>query len=56
MHRKLEEKDRQIADLKRQLAAKDRVIETQRTVLEEASQNFSPTLRAKVFVPLLLKT
>lgn len=48
MHRKLEDKDRQIADLKRQLAAKDRVIETQRTVLEEASQNFSPTLRAKL--------
>ena len=59
MHRKLEEKDRQIADLKRQLAAKDRVIETQRTVLEEASQNFSPTLRAKVCLhklPLSLRS
>lgn len=48
MQRKLEEKDRQIADLRRQLAAKDRVMETQRAVLEEASQTFSPALRAKV--------
>jgi len=46
--RKLEEKDRQIADLRRQLAAKDRVMETQRIVLEEASQSFSPALRAKL--------
>ena len=48
MQRKLEEKDRQIADLRRQLAAKDRVMETQRAVLEEASHNFTPALRAKV--------
>lgn len=48
MQRKLEEKDRQVADLRRQLAAKDRVIETQRSLLEEASHNFSPALRAKV--------
>jgi len=46
--RKLEEKDRQIADLRRQLAAKDRVMETQRIVLEEAAQSFSPALRAKL--------
>ena len=48
MQRKLEEKDRQIADLRRQLAAKDRVMETQRAVLEEASHHFTPALRAKV--------
>lgn len=48
MQRKMDEKDRQIADLRRQLAAKDRVMETQRAVLEEASQNFTPALRAKV--------
>ncbi|XP_057374957.1 dixin-like [Daphnia carinata] len=48
MQRKLEEKDRQIADLRRQLAAKDRVMETQRAVLEEASHNFTPALRAKL--------
>lgn len=54
MQRKLEEKDRQIADLRRQLAAKDRVMETQRAVLEEASQNFTPALRAKVFNPVVL--
>lgn len=51
MQRKLEEKDRQIADLRRQLAAKDRVMETQRAVLEEASHNFTPALRAKVISP-----
>ena len=49
LQRKLEERDRQIADLRRQLAAKDRLVETQRSVLEEASQSFSPALRAKVF-------
>ena len=49
LQRKLEERDRQIADLRRQLAAKDRVMETQRAVLEEASQNFTPALRAKVY-------
>ena len=48
LQRKVEERDRQIADLRRQLAAKDRVLETQRAVLEEASQNFTPALRAKV--------
>ena len=48
LQRKLEERDGQIADLRRQLAAKDRVMETQRAVLEEASQNFTPALRAKV--------
>lgn len=48
LQRKLDERDRQIADLRRQLAAKDRVMETQRAVLEEASQNFTPALRAKV--------
>jgi predicted nucleic acid-binding Zn-ribbon protein len=48
MQRKLEEKDRQVMDLRRQLAAKDRVIETQRMVLEEASQNFTPALRARL--------
>ena len=52
--RKLEEKDRQIADLRRQLAAKDRVMETQRIVLEEAAQSFSPALRAKVVLHKLL--
>lgn len=54
MQRKLEEKDRQIADLRRQLAAKDRVMETQRAVLEEASHNFTPALRAKVTFHMLL--
>lgn len=44
----MEDKDRQIADLRRQLAAKDRVMETQRAVIEEASNNFTPALRAKV--------
>lgn len=48
LQRKLDERDRQIADLRRQLAAKDRVMETQRAVLEEASQNFTPALRAKL--------
>jgi len=48
LQRKLEERDRQIADLRRQLAAKDRLVETQRSVLEEASQSFSPALRAKL--------
>ena len=48
LQRKLDERDRQIVDLRRQLAAKDRLIETQRSVIEEASQSFSPALRAKV--------
>lgn len=49
LQRKLEERDKQIVDLRRQLASKDRLMETQRSVLEEASQSFSPALRAKVF-------
>ena len=48
LQRKLDERDRQINDLRRQLAGKDRVLENQRLVLEEASHTFSPVLRAKV--------
>jgi len=48
LQRRLDERDRQLVDLRRQLAAKDRLMETQRSVLEEASQSFSPALRARL--------